>query len=330
MAGVVLVISGIQNPDRAEIRQAVLDMGGKYRPDWTADSTHCVCAFAHTPKYNQVKAAGGTIVTRAWVEDSAKAKARLPERNYSLVTPPPSPSPSRSSTPPPRAAKNKKRKRGSDDESSGTNEYDIGDGFLVDDDEDDYYSGGDDDSDPEWDEDDSADSEELRRRLRKKRQDEEDRQKRKDKGGKKDTGNKKAKPAPAAVKVAVDSGDETEPAVATQDPAPPPPTLPTLNHSATLPMPAPANEDESLFFEGTVWLLIGNAAAPETKATKRLLYTHGAEVNATFEGNESYICVPEGTWDPVIDIAQHENPNVLVVSPSYVADCHKAKKRLKP
>ncbi len=38
--GVVLVISGIQNPARATIRQQALDMGARYKPDWEASCTH--------------------------------------------------------------------------------------------------------------------------------------------------------------------------------------------------------------------------------------------------------------------------------------------------
>lgn len=40
LEGVVLVISGIQNPDRAMIRGMALNMGAKYEPDWKANCTH--------------------------------------------------------------------------------------------------------------------------------------------------------------------------------------------------------------------------------------------------------------------------------------------------
>lgn len=40
MEGVVFVLSGFQNPFRGELREKALDMGAKYRPDWTPDSTH--------------------------------------------------------------------------------------------------------------------------------------------------------------------------------------------------------------------------------------------------------------------------------------------------
>lgn len=40
LGGVVFVISGIQNPDRAMIRGMALNMGAKYEPDWKGNCTH--------------------------------------------------------------------------------------------------------------------------------------------------------------------------------------------------------------------------------------------------------------------------------------------------
>lgn len=37
---VVLVISGIQNPDRASLRTMAFAMGAKYKPDWDSTCTH--------------------------------------------------------------------------------------------------------------------------------------------------------------------------------------------------------------------------------------------------------------------------------------------------
>uniref|UniRef100_A0A8C9SG09 DNA repair protein XRCC1 n=1 Tax=Scleropages formosus TaxID=113540 RepID=A0A8C9SG09_SCLFO len=70
LEGVVFVLSGFQNPFRGELRDKALAMGAKYRPDWTPDATHLICAFANTPKYSQVKASGGIIVRKEWVLDS--------------------------------------------------------------------------------------------------------------------------------------------------------------------------------------------------------------------------------------------------------------------
>ncbi|XP_041844640.1 DNA repair protein XRCC1 isoform X2 [Melanotaenia boesemani] len=82
LEGVVFVLSGFQNPFRGELREKALEMGAKYRPDWTPDSTHLICAFANTPKYSQVKSAGGIIVRKDWVMDCHKRKYKIPYKRY--------------------------------------------------------------------------------------------------------------------------------------------------------------------------------------------------------------------------------------------------------
>ncbi|XP_058232715.1 DNA repair protein XRCC1 isoform X2 [Hemibagrus wyckioides] len=82
MEGVVFVLSGFQNPFRGELRDKALSMGARYRPDWTPDSTHLICAFANTPKYSQVKAAGGLIVRKEWVIDCHKRKQKISYKRY--------------------------------------------------------------------------------------------------------------------------------------------------------------------------------------------------------------------------------------------------------
>uniref|UniRef100_A0A1A7YJP5 DNA repair protein XRCC1 n=1 Tax=Iconisemion striatum TaxID=60296 RepID=A0A1A7YJP5_9TELE len=82
MEGVVFVLSGFQNPFRGQLRDMALEMGAKYRPDWTPDSTHLICAFANTPKYSQVKSAGGIIVRKEWVTDCHKRKQKISFKRY--------------------------------------------------------------------------------------------------------------------------------------------------------------------------------------------------------------------------------------------------------
>lgn len=82
LQGTVFVLSGFQNPFRSDLRDKALEMGAKYRPDWTPDCTHLICAFANTPKYSQVKSAGGIIVRKEWVMDCYRAKQRLPCKKY--------------------------------------------------------------------------------------------------------------------------------------------------------------------------------------------------------------------------------------------------------
>ncbi|XP_053253963.1 DNA repair protein XRCC1 isoform X1 [Podarcis raffonei] len=87
LQGTVFVLSGFQNPFRSELRDKALEMGAKYRPDWTPDSTHLICAFANTPKYSQVKGLGGTIVRKEWILDCYRTKRCLPCKRYLMVSP---------------------------------------------------------------------------------------------------------------------------------------------------------------------------------------------------------------------------------------------------
>ncbi|KAM6222413.1 DNA repair protein XRCC1 isoform 2-T2 [Rhynchocyon petersi] len=87
LQGVVVVLSGFQNPFRSELRDKALELGAKYRPDWTPDSTHLICAFANTPKYSQVLGLGGRIVRKEWVLDCHRTRRRLPSRRYLMAGP---------------------------------------------------------------------------------------------------------------------------------------------------------------------------------------------------------------------------------------------------
>ncbi|XP_037828863.1 DNA repair protein XRCC1 isoform X2 [Lucilia sericata] len=83
LKGVVLVISGIQNPDRGDLRNKAIALGAKYKADWDSSCTHLICAFKNTPKYNQVRGKG-KIVTRSWIEKCYSLKKYLPWRRYAL------------------------------------------------------------------------------------------------------------------------------------------------------------------------------------------------------------------------------------------------------
>ncbi|KAM3829385.1 DNA repair protein XRCC1 isoform 4-T4 [Vipera latastei] len=87
LQGTVFVLSGFQNPFRSELRDKALEMGAKYRPDWTPDSTHLICAFANTPKYSQVKGLGGTIVRKEWILDCYRSRRCLPCKQYLMGSP---------------------------------------------------------------------------------------------------------------------------------------------------------------------------------------------------------------------------------------------------
>lgn len=83
MKGVVFVMSGFVNPERGNLRDKALQMGAQFRQDWGKGCTHLICAFANTPKFNQVKGKG-KIVTKKWITDCFKKNKRLPTRNYHL------------------------------------------------------------------------------------------------------------------------------------------------------------------------------------------------------------------------------------------------------
>ncbi len=85
MEDVVFVLSGFQNPLRGNLRQAAIEMGARYRGDWDGTCTHLVCAFPNTPKFQQVRRAGGRrIVRKEWVEECRRDRKRYPWRRYCL------------------------------------------------------------------------------------------------------------------------------------------------------------------------------------------------------------------------------------------------------
>eukprot|EP01133_Synstelium_polycarpum_P008977 gene8977-10528_t len=84
MKGVVLVIGGIVNPQKGELREKALEMGADYQADWCREATHLVTPFAGTPKFDQAKKAGGSIVAPKWIEECYKTKTRLPIKTYQV------------------------------------------------------------------------------------------------------------------------------------------------------------------------------------------------------------------------------------------------------
>ena len=88
LVGVCISISGIQNPRRGKLREMALRMGGTYAATWGAatTTTHLICAFAGTPKFNEVSAAGkgDTIVKPEWLEECDRRGRRLDESEFLL------------------------------------------------------------------------------------------------------------------------------------------------------------------------------------------------------------------------------------------------------
>ncbi|KAL0319206.1 UNVERIFIED_CONTAM: DNA-repair protein XRCC1 [Sesamum angustifolium] len=84
MEGVVFVLSGFVNPERGVLRSQMLEMGAEYQPDWTPNCTLLVCAFANTPKFRQVKADGGTVISKDWISECYNQRKLVDIETYLL------------------------------------------------------------------------------------------------------------------------------------------------------------------------------------------------------------------------------------------------------
>ncbi|XP_049411786.1 DNA-repair protein XRCC1 [Solanum stenotomum] len=82
MEGVVFVLSGFVNPERGTLRSQALEMGAKYQPDWNSESTLLICAFSNTPKFRQVEADNGTIVSKEWITECYKQRKLVEIETY--------------------------------------------------------------------------------------------------------------------------------------------------------------------------------------------------------------------------------------------------------
>ncbi|XP_058774136.1 DNA-repair protein XRCC1-like [Vicia villosa] len=69
LEGVVFVLSGFVNPERGILRSRAMEMGAEFKPDWNSNCTLLVCAFPNTPKFRQVEADCGTIVSKDWIQE---------------------------------------------------------------------------------------------------------------------------------------------------------------------------------------------------------------------------------------------------------------------
>ncbi|GAB4842022.1 hypothetical protein Ancab_011982 [Ancistrocladus abbreviatus] len=74
LEGVVFALSGLVNPERSILRSQAMEMGAEYQPDWNSNCTLLVCAFPNTPKFRQVEAERGTIVSKEWIKECYNQK----------------------------------------------------------------------------------------------------------------------------------------------------------------------------------------------------------------------------------------------------------------
>ena len=54
LEGVCIVVSGIVNPERGELRDMALHLGAGYRGEWVSEATHVLAAFDGTDKTSAV------------------------------------------------------------------------------------------------------------------------------------------------------------------------------------------------------------------------------------------------------------------------------------
>ncbi|EFA84971.1 BRCT domain-containing protein [Heterostelium album PN500] len=190
LKGVVIVIGGIVNPRKGELRVKALEMGADYKPDWCKGATHLISPYIGTPKAD---ACDGSIVAPEWIDECYKQKTRLAIKSFAVTKTFPKQdsknkqqqstsksvgkSISTSSGKKKKGGKKKKSKStdpndptDSEDEDDGLpNEYDLNDDFIDTGDVDD--SADDDDNDADGDDENSDDDDPWsERRLNKKRE----------------------------------------------------------------------------------------------------------------------------------------------------------------
>ncbi|KAG2383699.1 hypothetical protein C9374_004370 [Naegleria lovaniensis] len=88
LEGVVIVISGIANPERTTLRETALKMGAQYRPQFTSDTTHVIAAIANTDKSNQALSNGAFVLKKEWIYDCDTNSRRMNEKTYSFFDAP--------------------------------------------------------------------------------------------------------------------------------------------------------------------------------------------------------------------------------------------------
>jgi DNA-repair protein XRCC1 len=79
LKGVVFSLSGYINPQRRELRETASMLGAVYRPEWSPDCTHLLCAFDNTPKIEQALRSGGIIVRGEWILECSTSGKKVPE-----------------------------------------------------------------------------------------------------------------------------------------------------------------------------------------------------------------------------------------------------------
>jgi len=82
MSKFTFAISGIQNPERAEIRRQIAEMGGVYESDLGPTTTYLICAFSGTPKFKEMKARNGKVISSEWIDECHHQRRLIPDTKY--------------------------------------------------------------------------------------------------------------------------------------------------------------------------------------------------------------------------------------------------------
>ncbi len=95
LAGVCVVVSGIVNPERGELREIALQLGADYCRDWEEIATHLIAPFdgtenggRPTPKSVAARRSGAFVVKPSWLRACAAQQQRVNETKHLLGAPP--------------------------------------------------------------------------------------------------------------------------------------------------------------------------------------------------------------------------------------------------
>eukprot|EP01043_Picozoa_sp_COSAG02_P085960 COSAG02_NODE_23508_length_716_cov_1.888169_1_plen_168_part_10 len=91
LAGLCVVVSGIVNPERSELRDMALRLGAEYRGDWEGCCTHLLAPFdgtenggRPTPKSTAARSSDGYVVKPSWLRACADEQRRVDESAHLL------------------------------------------------------------------------------------------------------------------------------------------------------------------------------------------------------------------------------------------------------
>ncbi|XP_040832115.1 DNA repair protein XRCC1 isoform X2 [Ochotona curzoniae] len=325
LQGVVVVLSGFQNPFRSELRDKALELGAKYRPDWTPDSTHLICAFANTPKYSQVLGLGGRIVRKEWVLDCHRMRRRLPSRRYLMAGPSSSSededgSASSSGDEAPRPARKRPQTKARPPQAAGPSspqrppspkETKAASPTPQDDTDVEGGQSGEDNG-----AEDSGDTEDELRRVVEQRD-------QRQLPGQGENGED-----PYAGSTDENTDNEEQP----ESPDLPVPELPVpgdLGRSIQcLPLPPAASHSPTDFFQGKHFFLYGEFPGDERRKLIRYVTAFNGELEDYMSDRVQFVITAQ-EWDPSFEEALMDNPSLAFVRPRWIYSCNE-KQRLLP